>query len=76
MYLSWRFLPKSIFPVFIFGVGSSQNNAIFMYTYFYAIFNLALMGIRQKKRQIKNHAKLTSYTVSDQVYTPGWVKMG
>ena len=31
--------------------------------YFYAIFNLALMGIRQK-RQVKNHAKLTSYTVS------------
>ena len=30
-----------------------------MKTYIYAIFNLALMGIRQ----IKTHAKLTSYTV-------------
>ena len=40
-----------------------------METYFYAIFNLALIGIRQKKRQIKNHAKLTSYTVSIEYYT-------
>ena len=59
MYLSWRvFFQKSIFPVFILASGAVRTTPSSC-RHFYAIFNLALMGIRQ----IKNHAKLTSYAV-------------
>ena len=67
-WLIWRvlklafFFQKSIFPVFILASVAVRTTPS-LSTYFYAIFNLAVMRAFAKKRQIKNHAKLTSYTV-------------
>ena len=62
MYLSWRFFQKNIFPVFILAPGAvrtmpSSCRHIFMRSFIWHWWAFA------KKRQIKNHAKLTSYTV-------------
>ena len=63
MYLSWRFFfQKSIFPVFNLASGAVRTTPslcrhIFMRSLIWRWWAFA------KKRQIKNHAKLTSYTV-------------
>ena len=62
MYLSWRFFQKRIFPVFILASGAVRTTPslcrhICMRSLIWRWWAFA------KKRQIKNHAKLTSYTV-------------
>ena len=59
VYLIWRCFFKKVFSLYLFWrLGQSEQRHLCV-DIFYVIFNLALTGIRQ----IKNHAKLTSYTV-------------